>query len=292
MRANSSSPNHAKLSTPQIQAQLIFERMARSTARLSKSPAPENVHRFRTNSRRVEALVSELAPETRNKRKLLKLLSKLRKRAGKLRDLDVETAFLKELKIPDRQNHRAQMLELLAEEHARRSRKLSKAADPASLQELRKRLRREQDEIKLDGIDPLRLAANSLPKLGRAPMTEKTLHAFRIAAKHARYLAELAGEAPAAKFFVEELKRAQDAIGEWHDILKLRAKAEKHFGSASDSALVSVLQNLSRARFRAAGNALTIALENLSHKQAAAAPAPPEHKAAESAMAARSAAVA
>ncbi|HUI93385.1 MAG TPA: CHAD domain-containing protein, partial [Chitinivibrionales bacterium] len=198
MRANSSSPNHAKLSTPQIQAQLIFERMARSTARLSKSPAPENVHRFRTNSRRVEALVSELAPETRNKRKLLKLLSKLRKRAGKLRDLDVETAFLKELKIPDRQNHRAQMLELLAEEHARRSRKLSKAADPASLQELRKRLRREQDEIKLDGIDPLRLAANSLPKLGRAPMTEKTLHAFRIAAKHARYLAELAGEAPAA----------------------------------------------------------------------------------------------
>lgn len=292
MRANGSSPNPKILSVPQLQMQLVFERMDRSVTRLSKRLTAENVHRFRTNSRRVEALIGQLAPETRNKNKLLKLLAKLRKRAGRLRDIDVQMAFLKELKVPDRQNHRAQMLELLAEEHARRSRKLSKTADAARLQQLRKRLRREQNEIKIEGIEPLRVASNSLPKLGPVPMTEKTLHAFRIAAKHARYLAELGGEAPEAKLFVEELKRAQDAIGEWHDILKLKEKAEKRFGSASDSALVSVLQNLSRARFRAAANALTIALDTLSHKLAAAPGTDLEHKAPQPDTAARSAAVA
>ena len=68
----------------------------------------------------------------------------------------------------------------------------------------------------------MRLAASSLPKPGQVPLTEKTLHSFRIAAKHARYLAELAGENPAAKVFVDELKHAQDAAGEWHDAVKLK----------------------------------------------------------------------
>jgi CHAD domain-containing protein len=98
-------------------------------------------------------------------------------------------------------------------------------------------------------------------------MTEKALHACRIAGKHARYIAELAVDTPEASLFIEELKRAQDAIGEWHDIVKLKQKAEKRFGSASDSALVSMLQNVSRARFRAACNALTSTLSALSRQQ-------------------------
>ena len=261
------------------QGRLVFDRMNRYIGRLSKSLTPENVHRFRTNSRRVEAVIDTLAPESRNKKKVLKLVGKLRKRAGKLRDIDVEIAFLKNLKVPDRQNHRAQLLESLAEEHVRRARKLSKAADSSTLQELRKRLRREQAAIKLDGVDPLRLAASALPKPGPTPLTEKTLHAFRVGAKHARYLAELAGERADAKIFVDELKRAQDAAGEWHDAVKLKERAEKRFGSASESALVSVLQNISRARFRTASHALITALTTLSHpEQAAKPPAQLRHK--------------
>jgi CHAD domain-containing protein len=241
--------------------------MSRYAGRLSKNLEPDNVHRFRTNSRRVEAVIGELAPETRNKKKLLKLVSKLRKRAGKLRDLDVQVAFLKNLRMPDRQNHRAQLLETLTQEHARRTRKLTRALSPDTVRELRKRLRREQEEIKLDGVDPLRLAVRVLPKPDQVQMTEKNLHACRIATKRARYVAELAVETPEATLFVQELMGAQDAIGEWHDILKLKEKAEKRFGSASDSALVSMLQNVSRARFRAAGNALAAALASLSQQE-------------------------
>jgi CHAD domain-containing protein len=267
MQSNGSINNHLQQSVLQNQSRLVFERMNRSIGRLSKSVTPANVHHFRTNGRRVEALIEQLSPDTRNKKKVLKLIAKLRKRAGKLRDIDVQIAFLNNLKVPDRQNHRAQLLELLAEEHARRSRKLSKSADSVTLQELRKRLRREQNAIKLDGIDPVRLALSSLPKPSQVPLTEKTLHSFRIGVKQARYLAELAVEAPEAKLFVDELKRAQDAAGEWHDAVKLKEKAEKRFGSASESALVSVLQNISRSRFRSANNALVTALTTLSQKR-------------------------
>jgi CHAD domain-containing protein len=293
MQSSGSIYNYLQLSIPQNQSRLVFERMNRSIGRLSKNIKPENVHHFRTNGRRVEALIEQLSPDTRNKKKVLKLVAKLTKRAGKLRDIDVQIAFLNNLRVPDRQNHRAQLLELLGEEHARRARKLAKAADSATLQELRKRLRREQNAIKLDGVDPLRLALSSLPKPSQVPLTEKTLHAFRIGVKQARHLAELAGEAPEAKLFVDELKRAQDAAGEWHDAVKLKEKAEKRFGSASESALVSVLQNISRARFRGANNALMTAVTTLSqHRQAAKPSAHVQHIGAASNATARSSAVA
>lgn len=264
MNTNGSGSKRSYLTVSQNQSRLVFDRMNRYIGRLSKDLTPENVHHFRTNSRRVEAVIETLAPESRNKKKVLKLVGKLRKRAGKVRDLDVQIALLKGLKVPDRQNHRAQLLELLDEEHARQIKKLSKTADASALRELRKRLRREQAAIKLDGIDPLRLAAAALPRVDQSALTEKTLHAFRIGAKHARYLAELAGDNPAAKAFVDELKRAQDAAGEWHDALKLKERAGERFGSASESALVSVLQNISRARFRSASQSLMSAVVALS----------------------------
>src|SRR5579863_3149192 len=177
MRPNGSIKNGLTVTPEQKQGRLVFARMSRFTGRLAKDTKTDDVHRFRTNSRRVEALVAELVPENGNKKKLLKLLSKLRKRAGRVRDLDVQIGFLKNLRVPDRQNHRAQLLELLAEEHGRRSKKLAKSFDVETVRELRKRLRRAQSEIKLDGIDALKLAVSRLPKPGQAPMTEKMLHA-------------------------------------------------------------------------------------------------------------------
>ncbi len=283
MHANGSSSNHSHLSVSENQSRLVFDRMNRSIGQLSKNLTPEHVHHFRTNSRRAEAVIETLAPESRNKKKVLKLVGKLRKRAGKVRDIDVQIALLKDLRVPDRQNHRAQLLELLDEAHARQTKKLSKAADSSALRELRKRLRREREAMMLDGVDPLRLAVSVLPRVGQSPLTEKTLHGFRVGVKHARYLAELAGDSPAAKTFVDELKRAQDAAGEWHDALKLKERAEKRFGSASESALVSVLQNISRARFRSASQTLTSAVATLSKpEQLAKSPAQFQHKAAAS----------
>jgi CHAD domain-containing protein len=258
----------APVSPFEKQSRLVFQRMGRQIGKLIKSTSIDNVHKFRTNSRRIEALVSELAPESGNQKKLLKLLSKLRKKAGKVRDLDVQITFLKELRAPDRQNQRAQLLEWLDSEQTRRKKKLEKAFDSETAAELRKRLRRVQSETQLDGIDPLKLAQERLPDPGITPLSEK-MHTCRIEAKKARYLAELAPESAESKHFIDELKKAQDAIGEWHDIMKLKERAEQLFGGVSDSALVSVLQNISRAKFRRATSALVSAINEVSKEKKA-----------------------
>lgn len=250
--------------------------MTRQVGRLAKSASADNVHKFRTNSRRIEALVSEVTPESGSQKKLLKLLAKLRKKAGKVRDLDVQIAFLKELRVPDRLNQRAQLLEWLEAEQVRRKKKLAKAFDASTADELRKRLRRAQGEMRLNGVDLLKLAHERLPNPGTTPVSDKMLHACRIQAKRARYLAELAPESPERSYFIEQLKGAQDAIGEWHDILKLKVRAEELFGGVQDSPLVAVLQNVSRAKFRRATSALVTAIAAIStsKKGPSAAPRP------------------
>lgn len=261
------SQSALKVCVEQHQSHLVFDRMNRYISGLAKTATVENVHRFRTHSRRVEALISDLAPDTGNNRKLSKLLTKLRKKAGKARDLDVQIAFLKELKVYDRTGHRAQLLEALKEDQERRNKKLAKSFTQEKSQELRKRLHRAKAEMSFDGLEPLQLAFKRLPHPGQVPLTEKVLHACRIEAKRARYLAELAADSSAARVFVEELKRAQDAIGEWHDVLKLKQRAEKMFGGVHDSALVAALQNITQAKFRRAESTLLSALSTISEIQ-------------------------
>ena len=78
-----------------------FRKLDRQLSKLSKGTAPNSIHKFRTYSRRVEALIDQLVPEpNRNDRKLLKLLGRIRKKAGRVRDLDVQMSSLRSLKIP------------------------------------------------------------------------------------------------------------------------------------------------------------------------------------------------
>jgi CHAD domain-containing protein len=98
-------------------------------------------------------------------------------------------------------------------------------------------------------------------------MTEKTLHQYRVVGKRARYLAEMASEDPEAKRLVDQLKRMQDVIGDWHDWLKLTQKAEGLFGEVQDSALVAALSNITRAKFRLALDALRETRSGLAGKR-------------------------
>jgi CHAD domain-containing protein len=238
----------------QERSRLAFQRLNRQLTKLARKPAPESVHKFRTYGRRVEAFLAELIPEpNRNDRKLLKLLARLRKKAGRVRDLDVQIVSLRNLKIPSEPDRKAQFLRTLADERNRREKKLAKTFDPETIGELRKRLKRAAGSAKIPkNTDPLGVAMRQLAQLGRdhAPLTEKTLHQYRIVGKRARYLAELAGKNPEAELFIEQLKRMQDVLGDWHDWLKLTQRAEELFGGVQDSALVAALRNVTGAKFR------------------------------------------
>src|SRR5271170_1946679 len=124
-------------------SRLAFQRLGRELTKLVKNPTPESVHKFRTNSRRVETLLNEVASErNRNHKKVLKGLSRLRKKAGRVRDLDVEIASLRSLKIPGGNGHKSQFVDALVHERSKHEQKLAKAFDRETADEARKRLKR------------------------------------------------------------------------------------------------------------------------------------------------------
>jgi len=237
-------------------SRLILERLDRELRKLGRKPAPERVHRFRTNSRRAEALLSEVGfGHPGNDAKLLKLLARLRKKAGRVRDLDVEIAALRGLRVPQANAQKSQLMAALVVERAKRERKLIEASDRATIDEIRKRLRRRAKDLNRPAYrDPLALAFRKLRELSRngVPVSERILHQYRIIGKRARYLAELAlaSDNPQAKRLVERLKHMQDVIGDWHDWLKLSQRAEKILGDVRRSGLVAMLRNVTQAKFR------------------------------------------
>jgi CHAD domain-containing protein len=238
-----------------------FRKLARQMSKLGEKLAPENVHKFRTSSRRVEVLLSDLAENrTGNDKKLLKLLGRLRQKAGRVRDLDVQSGALRSLKIPQEPGRKSQLMRTLAEERVRREKKLAKSLDKRTVGEVRKRLKRTIASLEIpENADPLSRARQKLNDLevDQGVVTEKTLHQFRIAGKRARYIAELAGKDAEATRLIALLNHMQDVIGDWHDWVQLADRAEELFGGVQDSALVSALRNITRAKFRQAVNTLT-----------------------------------
>ncbi len=270
------------MSVDQKRSRLAFQKLSRQLTRLSTKPAPENVHKFRTYGRRIEALLDALIPHpNRNDRKLLRLLARLRRKAGRVRDLDVQISALRNLKIPQDAASKTQLIHTLVEERHEREKKLARAFDEDILRDLRRRLKRAATDKIPATTDPLVIALRQLQTLARdrAPLTEKTLHRYRVVGKHARYLAELAGNNPEALRTVELLKRMQDVLGDWHDWLKLTLRAEELFGVATDAALVTALRNVTRSKFRKAVDVLAETRITLSQPRPAPPAAAPPRKA-------------
>jgi CHAD domain-containing protein len=233
-----------------------FLQLSRLLNKLATQPSPKNVHRFRTLGRRVEALVGEAeADPGRNTRKLLKLLSKQRKRAGDVRDLDVQISALRNLKIPQDPQGKSRLLRSLIEERVRREKKLTRSFRNQTVVQIHKRLKRAQKELSFPrGDGALAHALHIFHDVGadRSPVDEAKLHHYRIAGKRARYVAELAEKNAESRHVIQELKRLQDSIGDWHDWWKLSERAQEEFGDVTNSAVVSALRHVTRLKYRQA----------------------------------------
>lgn len=242
-------------------SRMVFQRLEQDLIKLSSKPRAENVHRFRTGTRRLQTLLAEFSPKLdRNQKKLLRLLSKIRKRAGKLRDLDVQLAALRSLKLPREPRRKTQLVNHLIELRGEQEKKLKKTVDAGAVREIRKRLKRAAKNFKPEANrDPLKVAHAMIERIDRAdtPLSEAVLHQYRILSKRARYAAEFAGDSPDAKQFIASLKRIQDAAGDWHDWLTLAQTASEHLGDVRDSSLVAELRNVAGAKFRHAAAVLS-----------------------------------
>jgi CHAD domain-containing protein len=238
--------------------QKLCRQLSRMLGQLAKTPAAKTVHGFRTTSRRVETMLEALVPEPdRNLKKLLKSLARLRRRAGRVRNIDVQSELLRGLKIGGDGDRKKRVLQELAELRARREKKLAAALDGGALRQIRKRLLRATEctaHGPAEAFDPGKAALQEFTRFAReqATLNQDTLHAYRLQTKHARYVAELAENDERARRVVSELKRMQDAIGEWHDWAQLTARAEGLLANGNEVPLISALKNVTRAKYRQA----------------------------------------
>jgi CHAD domain-containing protein len=242
------------------QCKRVFQKLRRQLTRASKKPSPANVHKFRTSCRRVETVLDRLvsAPD-RNTKRLIKLLARLRRKAGKVRDLDVQTEALRGLKL-SRSTQKNQLLKNLCPEREKREKKFSQNLDGDVVRDLKDRLKRAARKIEIpEGMEPLSAALQQFGKLERdhAPLSASKLHQYRVTGKQARYLVEMAQSDDGSRRVIEQLKRMQDVVGDWHDWLALSERAETLFGGMKDSALVAAMRNLTRAKFRQALDAVS-----------------------------------
>lgn len=235
------------MSVDQKRNQSLFRKLSQLARKLTSDPEPEHVHQFRTTSRRMETLFKEVVAEPdRNERKLLKQLAKVRKRAGRVRDLDVQIAALRTLKIGRDGDEKRTLLSALAADRARCAKKLAALFDKDGLRDLRKRLRRAAKDSQLynNKVEPaakaLRMFAQLAGEQGEA--TEAVLHQYRLRCKRIRYLAEMEGKQPMAQAVVQQLKAIQDAVGEWHDWDILTARAEALFVKVPSAPIITALR--------------------------------------------------
>jgi len=235
---------------------LVFRKLERDLEKLAAQQSNETVHRFRTSTRRLQTLLEELMPQrTRKQKKLLKILRAIRQQAGKVRDLDVQLAALRSLKIPLEPRRKTRLVQGLIELRAKHEKKLRKTLTKQTVREIHKHLTRASKEIELKSSgDPATAARQILSRVATPsrPLTEDELHRCRLLVKRARYAAELAPESAAATEFITQLKRLQDILGNWHDWLTLTNTAAERMGDVNQSPLVAVLHNMASGKFRQA----------------------------------------
>lgn len=211
---------------------------------------PKSVHTLRTTSRRIEAqlellaLVPNLPEHAKSAKKSQKLLKKLRRQAGRVRDLDVQ-----------RKLTRAQPPRL--KDEARHLRKMFKRQRKDEVDDLLGTLDKYQPKLTralealLDALGPAEDLTVPAPQLIQitlrwyrhnipvtAPQDADQLHAVRKSAKLARYMAESASPAQkSAKSNAARLARIFESLqqsgGDWHDWLTLSQIAGREFGSSS-----------------------------------------------------------
>ncbi len=236
----------------------VASRLESTLARSVDAPDVDAVHRTRTGSRRLEAALDALERETGDTEtmqdataKLRKLLKKIRKRAGTVRDADVHRALLRKL-VPEMAAaggvgtdaagvaagaaataifQDAGVLDArLERRRVKKAQKFSRRAEKWRAK-LEQRVGAVAQAAEEAGDPPAEngaaeLALESFAGLCREipVLNADTLHEFRKGAKHARYMAE-AGEDDWSRSTAKRLKRVQDAIGLWHDWLELAVEA-------------------------------------------------------------------
>lgn len=203
--------------------------------------------------------LSRIPEHEKPAREARRLLKKLRRAAGKVRDIDVQFDLIDAVAPDD-------AAEELKSDAGKLKKKLERDREEFA-DALVKELRRRQSEVTLavesllealEPVEKLSLSSTELSGVAerwfsenRPPDTEEThddvdhLHAIRKVAKLARYIAENAPKsAKRPRQMAENFEKLQQTGGDWHDWLILTEISTKRAGGSS--ALTKAFEHRSR----------------------------------------------
>jgi len=231
-----------------------------------KRPGVEAIHKLRTSTRSLETTFSTLGMAANRKiRRLLLDLRDVRKRAGKVRDMDVLTGDMLSLKPDGEQECFVQLLEYLGSARNKFAKKLRLAiiADgPQVRQDLKRKSKRlqkllkqqESTDLSMSEAVPMTIArAIQISSSLKVPtrLNRKNLHPYRLKVKELRNVLQLS-EHPGDQEFVEALGTVKDAIGEWHDWETLSALAARVLDHGASCELIKQLEATSNSQYERA----------------------------------------
>lgn len=238
-----------------------FRKLRKVPKIVTKRPSPEEVHDLRTRTRRLEStLHALLLDQERDGRRLLRTVSPIRKKAGKVRDMDVLTGFAATLANDD-QGCLIRLLEHLGAKRLQFARRL-RAAVAQKRKKARRRLRQYARLIgrNVTGSgkstsDNLEWSANaraialqlSSELAAWSRLNSSNLHPYRLKVKELRYVLQLAEGQDDP--LVDALGEVKDAIGEWHDWSELAAVATEILDHGSGCKVLKQIRAISRAKF-------------------------------------------
>jgi CHAD domain-containing protein len=239
----------------------LLEGLSSATSRLADEGSPKSVHRLRTTIRRIESLVGFAGPNLgRKQQRALEHLADLRKRAGKVRDLDVQMGLLGAIANGSTASDRRVLVDGLKRKRSRQVERLRSAIHKLQDSKFFAHLERigEKTSARVtEAALPLDQARKQLSILAaeftsQQPIKPRFLHQIRIRMKMMRYLAESGDESADQQRFLDVIESAQDALGAWHDWEALAKTAEKQFGGRLNCPLLVEIRALLATRYSAA----------------------------------------
>lgn len=244
------------------------KKLRKLVRKLDRHPPPEEVHALRTNTRRFEAAFEALMLESQGDGKsIMKDLRRCRKRAGKVRDMDVLTGYASTVHLTGEEDCAVRLLEHLGAQRRKYASKLY-AEVHRRRSSLRKDLKRTAailtELVQANGDRPSGSAAGSqaagtaarLAVQLTAPehLNRENLHPYRLKVKELRNILQMASGGTTR--FADDLAQVKDAIGEWHDWEQLVSIAQDKLDHGSRCELVAELKRITARKY---GHALALA---------------------------------
>ncbi|HLJ89665.1 MAG TPA: CHAD domain-containing protein [Candidatus Angelobacter sp.] len=265
-------------------------------SKLQVEISPEHVHHLRTAIRRIETLLSyaghisgKKQKLSKKQKKMLEELASLRKRAGRVRDIDIQLRLLNGLANGSAAADRHKLAHRMTFRRESLVGRLLDSLKKLEKEKLLPHLERAVEEIRSNGDgdrekiqSPLIAAKSSLEEIadrfsGRQ-LKPRHLHALRIQLKGVRYLAELDADSHDRQSLLEAARAVQDALGEWHDWDTLLRTAEKQFEDRVNCPLLVEIRSLLAAKqiaaTMAAAGLLASSEQSTGRQEAQIGPAP------------------